>query len=110
MKTVFVSLVSFIAAAVLLLAPFRTRETGAYPENLWTSNGQWSRPAIAAQMFRCERTEVGLIWPWLVYDKGISEDAWYLKLDQRVLVFNVLVAASFSISCVVLRHRILIKP
>lgn len=89
----------------ILLIPWRSYQTGAYPENLYTSTGQWSKPANPAHIFRCVRTEYGLGLSWLVYDRGVSEDAWYVKLNEFILKLHVLLAITASVCGVYILRR-----
>ncbi|MDZ4401627.1 hypothetical protein [Prosthecobacter sp.] len=95
MKTFFLSITILFIALVLLL-PWRSNPIGAYPENLWTARGQWSKRADPSRLFRGTRTEYGLVFPWLVHDQDIGQEAWYVRLDQRILVLHLFIASALS--------------
>jgi hypothetical protein len=85
-----------LASLSILLIPWRSEKTGAYPGNLYTSSGQWSRPADPARIFSCVRTEYGLGLSWLVYDRGEDQDAWYVKFHGGIFCLHLFTALAAS--------------
>jgi hypothetical protein len=110
MKVLFQGVLLLLASLFILLIPWRSDLTGAYPGNLYTSSGQWSKPADPTRIFYCIRTEYGLGLSWLVYDQGRDVDAWYIKVNAQVLFLHAVLAISSSIGGVyMLRRRALQK-
>jgi hypothetical protein len=105
MKMLFSGIILLTTTLSFLFIPWRSHETGAYPENLYTSDGQWAQRSDPSRIFLCLRTEYGFGLSWLVYDKGQSEDAWYIKLDERALSLHVLAALTISVCGVFFLHR-----
>jgi len=68
------------------LLPHATHTTSAYPENLWTSGGQFGEPSKTEAILRWNRTEYGVIWAWLVHDSSTTESAWYARIEPRYFV------------------------
>ena len=83
------SLIAFSIGLILLiffLTPTRSHEFRAYPENLWTASGQWQQPSEKLELLRWKRVNYGYRWAsWLVYDQGITESAWYVRIDGKYL-------------------------
>ncbi|OAI56376.1 hypothetical protein AYO49_00825 [Verrucomicrobiaceae bacterium SCGC AG-212-N21] len=88
-KAIFAGLFVFLVAGTCFFAPSQARPISAYPDNLFTSDGQWKNPSNKpTQMFKAMRTEHG--WPhaWMVVDRGVEEPAWYAKRhDGLVCVY-----------------------
>lgn len=68
------------------LLPHATHTTSAYPENLWTSGGQFGEPSKTQALLYWNRTEYGIIWAWLVHDSSRTESAWYARIEPRYLM------------------------
>jgi len=83
-----------IALAILAscLVPHKSDMVGAYPENLWTSPGHFSRPSTTREVLKWNRSEYGVVWAWLVHDSCTSEPAWYVRIEPRYLVLYSVVA------------------
>ncbi|MFZ2282050.1 MAG: hypothetical protein WAW39_29905 [Prosthecobacter sp.] len=105
MKMLFQGTLLLLASLFILLFPRHSYPIGAYPENLYTSSGQWSRPADSTRFFNCVRTEYGLGLSWLVYDRGKDQDAWYAKLNGGVFCLHVSMAMAASACGVLLLRR-----
>ncbi|MBL9185695.1 MAG: hypothetical protein JNN17_26345 [Verrucomicrobiaceae bacterium] len=97
MKRVKTMILIWLGVLVCFLTPWHTWTVGAYPENLWTKAGQWQKPADPNRLFRCVRQEHGLMLSWLVYDRGNDQDAWYVRIDYRILVVFAMSAFLTSI-------------
>ncbi len=61
----------------------------AIPENLWTSDGQFSKPSHAEAVLEWRRIEYGMLWTWLVHDSCTTEAAWYFRIEPRILTLYV---------------------
>jgi hypothetical protein len=77
----------------LFLLPYRSSIRGAYPENLWTSNGLWGKPSNSDQILTWDRKEYGLIWAWLVHDTEQNGPAWYAKSAPLYLYIYIFLSA-----------------
>jgi hypothetical protein len=83
---------------LILCFPWHNYPTGGISYNLWTSskdpwNINWAYPDNSGRVLHWNRTEYGIYWNYLVIDNGIGHPAWYARLDLRVLIIDILIAA-----------------
>ena len=103
-------LFTFILGGLLIMGDEHNRPSGAFAENLWTSEGQWKRQNPDSDWGEWTRKGFGIGWNWLVIDTDTTSDAWQARLDYFCLMFYVFVASIPSVVflCVVsvaARHK-----
>ncbi len=89
MKKNLIPVCVILGILVLCLLSHSSHKISAYPENLWTSGGQFSEPSETRAVLDWNRTEYGVLWAWLVHDSCTSESAWYMRIEPRSLVLYV---------------------
>lgn len=103
MKSRIIAIAVMIGLACVFLVPFKTKQTSALPENLWTSRGAWQHPSSKVEILAWKRTEYGLLGAWLVIDKGVIEPAYYARLDPKYLVLYIFASIGLTAQIMVLR-------
>ena len=83
-----------IISLIMFCYPWRRHPTGGSPRNLWTSGHHhwdlnWSAPSVSIDVLEWDRTAYGILWSYLVVDRGIGHPAWYARFDPRVLIVYV---------------------
>jgi hypothetical protein len=113
MKRILISAGVTLGILAIGLLPNATHTTSAYPENLWTSGGQFGEPSKTQALLHWKRTEYGLPWAWLVRDTCTTEPAWYARIEPRYLVLYSAVALFGGVAATLfirLKKRQPIKP
>lgn len=92
LKRIFIPASVALGLLTICLLPSESHETQAYPDNLWTSGGQFSNPSQTEKLLRWNRIEYGVPWAWLVHDSCTTESAWYVRIATPYLVLYAAVA------------------
>ena len=101
MKRILIFACVTLSILAIGLLPHATHTTSAYPENLWTSGGQFGEPSKTQAVLHWNRTEYGLPWAWLVRDTCTTEPAWYVRIEHRYLVLYSAVALFGGVASIV---------
>lgn len=101
MKRILIFACVTLSILAIGLLPHATHTTSAYPENLWTSGGQFGEPSKTQALLHWNRTEYGLPWAWLVRDTCTTEPAWYVRIEPRYLVLYSAVALFGGVASIV---------
>jgi hypothetical protein len=111
-KAFIAGMATILIAAACFLMPTRLGSIAAYPENLFTGDGQWRQPSTRPfEKFRAVRTEYGYPYAWLVVDRGVKEDAWYAKKHDGLLAaYTVCALALGGAVFVFLARRRRVRP
>ena len=104
-KSILISASVALLLLLVCLVPHASHRVNAYPENLWTSSGNFSNPTTTREVLEWDRTEYGVFWTWLVRDGCTSEPAWYLRAEPRYLTLYVGVAVVAGIAAFFLIGR-----
>ncbi len=86
MRMIFTATCVSLGILAIALLPHASHTISAYPENLWTSGGQFGESSKNQAVLRWNRTEYGIIWAWLVHDSRMTESAWYARIEPRYFV------------------------
>jgi len=92
MKRILIAAFITLGILAVCLLPNASHTIGAYPENLWTSGGQFGEPSKTQALLDWNRTAYGARWAWMVYDSCTNESAWYVRIEPRYLVLYSTVA------------------
>ncbi len=108
MKRILVSACVTLGVLAICLLPHAAHTISTYPENLWTSTGQFSEPSKTQELLDWNRTEYGVLWAWLVHDSCTTESAWYVRIEPRYFLLysgGAFLGGVFSIIVGGLRKR-----
>ncbi len=86
-KNILIAVGLWTVGLIYFLTPSRSHEFRAYPENLWTASGQIQVRSEKVELLEWTRVNFGhRFGSWLVYDRGVTEPAWYVRIDTRYLI------------------------
>jgi hypothetical protein len=85
----------WLAVVAFMCAPFHRSSVTAMPENLWTraQNYSWQSPILSQDVLSFQRTEHGLIWHFLVIDRGQGHSHWSARVEPRALIAYAFIAS-----------------
>jgi hypothetical protein len=78
----------WLVVVTLFCIPFHRSFVAAMPENLWTRAEaySWHSSISSRDALPFQRTEYGLIWHFLVIDRGQGHPHWSARLEPRALL------------------------